>query len=635
MPWPKISAKRKTQKSAHILFAKGEELPGNSAALLNRYLSDTRGSMLFFSHHGYTRSIILSIIAILFFSQSVLAAEPVEVGVEGIEGEALENVRKALVLPPGMVSEGKADRLWLERFELQAIEKARKALEPYGYYNSRISASIEDLEKDRYRLLVRVEPGEPVTLSEVKVELRGSGAGQKPLKELVAAFPLHKGDILLQQRYEETKGLFISKARSLGYLDADFTTHEIRITPGKTSARIELLMETGEQYRFGETRLEGAPDYPEKFLRRYLAFQPEEIYSPTKLGETQLNFSNSERFKEVVISPEKESAADLRVPVLVRLKPGPSKTLRLGLGYGTDTGARISTRYRALNVFRLGHDLNINLYVAQRLQGLSAGYIIPSASNIKSSTGVQLNLQRQDVTTYVSRLISLELDRNLAFDPGQVGTAFIRLQQEDFVIGAQHSGDRLVLPGIRFTESRYDNQIRPTHGYRYEVEVRGTHQMLGSDSGLLQAVADGSTLIPLPWSFSLHTRAKVGLTLLSDPLKDLPVSLRFFAGGDQSVRGYSYQALGPVDSTGAVVGGKHLMVGSMELERPVYKNWTASLFYDVGNAFNTFNSVKLFQGAGVGVHYYSPIGALNLYLARQLGVDNPAWRIHFTVGFEM
>jgi len=564
-----------------------------------------------------------------------MAAEPVEVSVEGIEGAALENVRKALVLPAGMVSEGKVDRLWLEHFELQAIEKARIALQPYGYYNARLSAFIVDLGESRYRLQVRIVPGEPVRLSEIKMQLHGSGAGEESLKELVAAFPLHRGDILLQQQYEETKGILISKARGLGYLDAGFTMHEIRIAPDKTSARIELLLDTGEQYRFGATRLEGAPDYPEKFLRRYLAFQPEDVYSPAKLGETQLNFSNSERFKEVVISPEKEAAANFRVPMLVRLKPGPSRTLRFGLGYGTDTGGRVSMRYRALNMFRLGHDLNINLYVAEHLQGLATGYTVPSPGDIKSSTGILLNLQRQDVTTYVSRLVSLELDRNHAFGPGQVGTAFIRLQQEDFTIGNQHSGVRLVLPGLRFTENRYDNQIRPTHGYRYEVEVRGTHQALGSDTGLLQVVADGSSLIPLPWSFSLHTRARAGLTVLSDPLTDLPVSLRFFAGGDQSVRGYSFQSLGPVDANGTVVGGKHLLVGSVELERTVYKNWGASLFYDVGNAFNTFNNVKLFQGAGVGVHYYSPIGALNLYLARQIGVDNPAWRIHFTVGFEL
>ncbi|WP_054695204.1 BamA/TamA family outer membrane protein [Geotalea toluenoxydans] len=90
--------------------------------------------------------------------------------------------------------------------------------------------------------------------------------------------------------------------------------------------------------------------------------------------------------------------------------------------------------------------------------------------------------------------------------------------------------------------------------------------------------------MPLPWRLSLHTRAKVGLTLLNDPMADLPASLRFFAGGDQSVRGYSYKSLGPRDATGEVVGGRHLLVGSIELERALFKDWGLSVFYDIGNA---------------------------------------------------
>ena len=77
--------------------------------------------------------------------------------------------------------------------------------------------------------------------------------------------------------------------------------------------------------------------------------------------------------------------------------------------------------------------------------------------------------------------------------------------------------------------------------------------------------------MPLPWRLSLHTRAKAGITLLSDPLSDLPPSLRFFAGGDQSVRGYAYQSLGPLDATGQVEGGKHLLDGSVELERALFR----------------------------------------------------------------
>lgn len=553
----------------------------------------------------------------------------------GIEGDALTNVRQALTLPYGLVREGKVDRLWLERFGRQAEEKVRAALEPFGYYNARVTPSLDTVGEGRYRLRVKVEPGKPVRLTEVKVAVLGPGAREEPLRELAAAFPLHKGDVLLQQRYEEAKGELKSRAQELGYLDAEFSVHEIRISKSASTARIELNLETGEQYRFDGARFEGAPDYPERFLRRHLAFKPGEVFSAARLGETQLNFTNSERFKEIIVTPEKEAARQLQVPVLVQLKPAPRRRLRPGIGYGTDTGARFTLRYRDLNIFHRGHEFNVILYLSERLQGVAAGYTIPSSRDVKSSTGVQLNLQREDVTTYVSRLAAVELNRNRSFGAGQLGTAYVRVQQEDFTVGTEESSSRLVLPGLRFSENRYDNLIRPTRGWRYALDLRGTHQLLGSDTGLIQLIAEGSYLQPLPWRLSLYTRARGGMTFLTDPLSDLPASLRFFAGGDQSVRGYSYQSLGPRDATGRVVGGRHLLVGSIELERALFEKWGVSAFYDAGNASNSLRDVRLFLGAGIGAHYYTPLGGLNLYLARQIGVDNPAFHIHFTVGFQL
>jgi translocation and assembly module TamA len=188
---------------------------------------------------------------------------------------------------------------------------------------------------------------------------------------------------------------------------------------------------------------------------------------------------------------------------------------------------------------------------------------------------------------------------------------------------------------VRFSDDQYDNPIRPGHGFHYALDLHGTHQLLGSDTALVQILAEGSYLLPLPWRLSLHTRAKGGATLLNDPLRDIPPSLRFFTGGDQSVRGYSYQSLGPRDASGNVVGGTQLLTGSIELERALFKDWGVSLFYDAGNAFNSFSNITLFQGAGVGLHYYTSFGALNLSVARPLEVVNPAIHIHFTVGFEL
>jgi translocation and assembly module TamA len=108
--------------------------------------------------------------------------------------------------------------------------------------------------------------------------------------------------------------------------------------------------------------------------------------------------------------------------------------------------------------------------------------------------------------------------------------------------------------------------------------------------------------------------------------------LRFFAGGDRSVRGYAYQSLGPRNREGNVTGGKHLLFGSAELERAIRQDWGVAVFYDTGNAFDSFTEVTLAQSAGLGLRYYSKIGPFRLDIARQLNVASPAIRVHFVVG---
>ena len=185
---------------------------------------------------------------------------------EGLEGEVLKNVGEALALPSGLVREGVVDRLWLERFGRQAEETVRTAMEPYGYYDARIAVTIEEEGGGAYRLRVKVEPGEPIRVTEVTVALHGPGAEEAPLKELAAAFPLKKGDVLLQRKYEEAKEALLARAQERGYLDAAYSQHEIRIAKAASTARIRLELETGSRYFFDGARIEGADDYPDWFL---------------------------------------------------------------------------------------------------------------------------------------------------------------------------------------------------------------------------------------------------------------------------------------------------------------------------------------------------------------------------------
>ncbi len=571
----------------------------------------------------------------MVFCPNASALEPLTVRVEGVEGEPLKNVEAALTPPSGLVKDGKVDRLWLERFSRKADNMAKSALETYGYYDAQVSSSLQVNEKTESLLLVKVTLGIPTRLSITDVKLQGPGASEDLLREEVASFPLRTGDILLQELYEKAKKELLATARKLGYLDADFSVHKILVNPPTASAEIHLELETGPLYRFGTTTIKGTTYYPEELLRRFITFSADEPFSYKALAKTQVNFVSSAYFKNVSITPHKDEASDYRVPVVIQLEPSPRRTIRPGIGYGTDTGARASISYKDLSLLSPGHIFTIDATIAQLLQGISFVYSIPGHLDLKTVTALQLNLQREDVNDTLSQLMSLEVRRTTGLGANSLGAVFFRILQEKNTSELETWTSFLLLPGLQLSQINYDDLINPSKGYHLSLETRGTSRVIGSDAEFLQIIAEGVGIVPLPWRLAIKSRVKGGTTVFDEPSTDLPTSLRFFAGGNNSVRGYAYKSLGPVDANGDVVGGKKLLQGSVELERALFEHWALSLFYDAGNAFDVSSNLKIYQGTGIGLHYKTPIGAINLDLARQLGVPDPKFRVHFTLGFQL
>ena len=577
--------------------------------------------------------LLLLLVWLLGLPAVALGQEPVAIVVKGIEGRVLENVEAVLSLPSRLVQDGEVDRPWLDRFIRQIPQKIKPALEPFGYYSPSADTLLEIVGENRYRIHVSIDPGEPVRVSEASVRLEGEGAEHPALLELAGKFPLQPGDILRHETYEEGKGALQARALDLGFIDADWSRHEVRVTSASAQAEIDLLLATGPLYHFGDTRISGAEGYPDPFLRRYLAFRPGEVFTYPKLGQTQLNYLDSDRFREIVITPLLSEAQGAAVPVEVRLHGKPSRRLRPGIGYGTDTGARVSLRYKDVNSFDLGHELGGDLLLAEWKQTVEANYTVPSLTNIDSHTSFRLGYDRDVNETFTSAKTFAEVERVRGFGRGRIGSVYLRLLQEDFSIGLQQETSRMVLPGVRFSRRKFSDPVRPREGFSYSLEVRGGHQALGSDTGLLQGLVSANLLQPLPWKLALLARAQGGVTLQNERFAEVPASLRFFAGGDQSVRGYGYQTLGPKDVAGKVIGGKHLAVGSVELERALNPNWSAALFYDVGNAFNSPVELDWAMGAGVGVRRYTVVGPIKVDLARQLGESKPSYRLHISIGF--
>ncbi|AMV71956.1 autotransporter assembly complex family protein [Desulfuromonas carbonis] len=572
-------------------------------------------------------------ILILSLASPVFAADQLEVQVQGLEGELLANVEAALTPPVGLIRNGDLDRPWLERFRRQVPGLVRAALEPYGYFDPTVAVELKELGGGKVRFAVDVAAGEPVRVATVHVVLRGPGREEPKLRSMVATFPLRAGTVLRQPDYEAGKGALKSRAIDLGYLDATFTVHQLAVSRVDRRADVRLELETGPLYFFGPVLIHGNVDFPEPFLRRYLAFHPGERFHYRLLGQTQLNFLDSDRFREVLITPRREFTVGQEVPVGIQLVPADRRRLRPGLGYGTDTGVRGSLRYQDVNIFHRGHEFKLETGLSELKQNVGADYLIPSPSGLDNLTALHLNFDREETDTYQSSKVSAELERIERLGRDLLGSLFLRLQQEHYQIGVTDQRSRMVIPGLRLTLRNFSDPLRPVKGYRFNLEVRGSHPALASDAKLLQVLGDTTLLVPLPWRLSFLARGEGGLTLQSDRLAEIPASLRFFAGGDQSVRGYAYRSLGPRDASGEVVGGKQLLVGSLELERAIGENWGVAAFYDAGNAFNSLADLSLAQGAGLGLRYYTLVGPIHLDLARRVGEATGAFRVHISVGF--
>jgi len=578
--------------------------------------------------------VLLIIISLFCLTSTLVLAEKLTLEIDVDQPELKKTLEMALVLPTALTGGQQLNKRWLSYYRKQLPQLVTDTLQPYGYFGSQTRSQFIHPAPDRQVLKVQVLAGEPIRITQLDLRISGPGSQYDDVSKLVQNFPLKREDVLRQDIYEQGKALLLQDVVELGFLDAQFINQQIRVYLGDYRAEISLNLDTGVRYAFGQTIFTTDTEYPPRFLRRFLSHRTGELFSREKLGLTQLNFQNSDLFKSVTVSPLRNQTKDERVPIAINLQPAPRHQWRPGIGYGTDTGARVSLRYRDLNLFRNGHELKGDLLLAQMQQSLVTTYIIPDPDRLDSQTQLRIGFSREENNSYLSRELFSEAEYQRASSENLIGAIFLRLTQEYSEIAQEKTRAQMLLPGIRLhwrqTESRQTHKT----GLHTSLELKGAQNSLLSDTSLLQLNAQASSLFPLPKRLYALIRLQAGTTWHDDPLRELPASLRFFAGGDRSVRGYGYQALGPKDSTGQVVGGKHLLVANFELEKRLTERWGSSIFYDFGNAFDSFAEYELAQGAGIGVRRYTPIGPIRLDLARQIGESNPRWRLHLSMGFD-
>lgn len=532
---------------------------------------------------------------------------------------------------------GDRDEEALLRFSRGAEEQARKAAQALGYYQARVETEVKapgDNDKPA-QLIIRVEPGEPVRLRNVTVRIDGPASELKAFR-IPDSKALRPGEQLNHGTYEDAKRLIQNQASRYGFFAGRFERQRLAVDPQAGVADIELVYQSGPRYRLGAVTFGGDAPLDNDLLQRMVSFKPGTPYDSELIAELNNDLQSSGYFDSVRVDAAPTAAVGEDIPVDVRLDTRKPRTLGLGLGFSTDVGPRGKANWTRHWVNPQGHSYGWETELSAPRQNVGLWYDIPLDPPLTDKLRFAGGYQNEEIsgTDTLSKLLTVGPEWHSKLPSGWQRVISLKYQREEYRLGDDSGLSNLLMPGVSFSYLRSDNRIDPHNGYRLQFDLQAAKEGLGSDTNLIHGNVLLKGLTTLGQNHRFLGRVQFGGSATNGYQQNIPPSLRFFAGGDQSVRGYDYQSLSPKNNQGDRIGGRYLVAGSAEYQYSIAEKWRLATFVDQGNSFNSLELPSLKTGVGIGVRWVSPVGPLRLDLARALD-DDGGFRLHFSMGPEL
>lgn len=577
--------------------------------------------------------LMIKMTLLIFLFTTVLAhAQEPDIVINGLSEEELEsNVRAFLSL----AQEKCESPDWrIKKIFTQSESEIDKALRALGYYQSKTVKQLSFTEAC-WQATFTISSGEPVRINQINVQVVGSGKNDLIFKQLLTSLPIKQGDIVNHGLYEKIKQNLHSVALEYGYLKKQMLKKSLQINPETKQASIEIIMDSGPQYQFGQITIDQDILNPD-FVKRYIYLFPDQDYSSKELAKTYNALAESIYFNSVEIEPLVDDATNNKIPVHIHLKPTKKHDYSFGLGFDTDIGPLASAGYENRRLNKEGHHLSLGLDVSPILSSAQARYMIPFSEPQNDHVSIGLGYKLEQPDTFESESAKLSIQYQHLYKNAWKQILFLDLSRETFSINNENQQTTtLLLPGVRLQYRESDNALRPNNGYHLNLSIASSPESFISNVSFLQASATAKFITSLPWSARFITRANLGATTVSD-FSRLPASYRYYAGGIETIRGYEYKKLGPTDDQGNVIGGRMLTAVSAEYEQFINESWGVAAFIDAGNAYNIDN-IDMKLGTGLGVRWVSPIGPIRLDFA--IPINDPdsdsSFQVHFAAGAQL
>ena len=557
---------------------------------------------------------LITLVCLLTYSMISVADNSIKLDIRGVNEELKKNIESSLDVST-LQNQSNSD---IEQFFLDSPAEVKKAIEPFGYFESKVTYTLTH-QGNNWLATFDIDPGPPIRINSIDFKLTGEGVNDPAFQKLVSEFALAKQQIFSSTAYQEEKNKFTNLAAERGYYRATFEAAKITIDLKRYRADIILHFNTGPRYRFGDI-LFNKTVFDNRFLKRFAPFKTDEFYNAAKIREFQQSLSSSDYFSTAQVEPDFTEAENNTVPIHVQLKPVTPRQYTAGVGFGTDTGPRGLLGFTwkpttAVNTLKSPHKL-LRLILRS-----GSDYIIPGKNPATDQYVLSAAVLGQDIGTGTSYI--QKLSASYIHDVGSwKQTLALTLQRERSTLADNSASTTqiMLIPSINWLKVTQDNLLRPTRGYRINFGILGTPD-IGGNTAFVQTKLNLKAIYPLWQQDRVIMRGSIGRTFTQN-FNNLPLSFQFFGGGAQSIRGYSYESLGP---------GSNLLIGSVEYRRHITGDWYAAAFIDAGSVDNNIGE-NFKKGIGAGVVWQSPLGALELTLAQAQDAPGKPLALQFSMG---
>lgn len=519
-------------------------------------------------------------------------------------------------------------------------QQIQALLSTEGYFSAQVRSE-ETINQRAYLVRFHVNPGKPVLVTDIALELTGAIEAMSRdesghLQTLRRQWSLQPGERFTQSAWDKAKTTLLNQLLQRNFPAARIIDSHATIDPPTHSARLRLMIDSGPAFTLGDLDIHGLSRYSPALIRRVSPLRPGEPYRQERLSELQSRLLDTGYFRSVFVTIDADPDKAEGAPVHVELSEHPSKQLSVGMGASTDVGARLQLKW--LNRHFLGEDWRLESLVrADRLSQLAQSELyfqpLPEDWLFGKIQGwipsVALALERTTLTGAETEKIRHSVRLSTPSRTNERVLSVSLLADRRTIPGIAALSREALIAGYAWTRRQFDQALAPSRGYSAGIDLSA------GVGGSLHQNRMARVLFSGVWLRPLHSRWTAVVRLQAGQIRgaredSIPEDLLFRTGGDQTVRGYGYGTLG-VPRHNAIVGGNVMALISAEMVARITPAWGAALFYDAGDAALSWHDFRWRRGVGVGARWRSPIGALNIDLAR--GLDQGETRLHFSVGY--